>query len=288
MDGKPLNNSVDVEHNPKNQPTISFLLPAKDSTGTIKGAIESCLGQFGSDPLEVVLVVDDTEIATCNLVESLNDTRIRIHKVKSGSSLASKLNSGLRECKGVYVARMDADDICLPWRIVRQKRVMLRQNCDAVFSSAVIFGTDLRPIPFLPQIPITLHAAELALILSSSNPLIHPSFFCKREVLLEVGGYREVVAEDWDLWIRLILSGKQLVRDYLPSILYRYSKRSMSHNSEHRARVEADENLSGLHRRLAEFIQEQAALNSPNYKLLLDKGLSWRAKLSQFSLNMNN
>lgn len=274
--------------NNSDKPLISFLLPAKQSTGTIRRALESCLHQFGSDALEVVLVVDDDEIETCILAESLNDNRIRILKIKSGSTLVSKLNSGLRECKGDYVARMDADDICLPWRTARQKKLLLTRNCDAVFSPAVVFGADLKPSPLLPQVPVTLFAAELALILLRRNPLIHPSFFCKRESLLEVGGYREVVAEDWDLWIRLLLSGKQIMRDHLPSILYRYSKRSMSHNAVHRSLVQSDQNLADLKVRLAEFIQEQATRGSPGYTAVLEKGLGFRAKLSEFSFHLNN
>ena len=48
------------------------------------------------------------------------DSRIRYIKNETNLKLIKTLNKGIDLCRGKYIARMDADDISLPTRIVKQ------------------------------------------------------------------------------------------------------------------------------------------------------------------------
>ena len=52
------------------------------------------------------------------------DERIKYLKNEENLKLINSLNQGLKIAKGKYIARMDADDICLPMRIEKQVAFM--------------------------------------------------------------------------------------------------------------------------------------------------------------------
>ncbi|CAN0522543.1 unnamed protein product, partial [Scytosiphon promiscuus] len=45
---------------------------------------------------------------------------VRIIRHEQTLGLAESLNEGLRDARGDLVARMDADDVCMPRRIIEQ------------------------------------------------------------------------------------------------------------------------------------------------------------------------
>lgn len=60
--------------------------------------------------------------------------------------IVTALNTGLKKCKGRYIARMDADDICTPDRLEREVSYLdAHHACDLVGGSVLMFkhGTKL-------------------------------------------------------------------------------------------------------------------------------------------------
>ena len=107
---------------------ISILLPAYNDEKYIAEAITSILSQNVSD-FELLILndasIDDTE----KVVLSFSDKRIKYIKNEKNLGLSENLNKGMRLAKGLYFARMDGDDICLPGRLEKQLRV-LEENPD--------------------------------------------------------------------------------------------------------------------------------------------------------------
>ena len=100
------------------RPKISVLMPTYNAEKYLKEAIESILNQTFTD-FELLVIDDCSKDNTRNIVLSYNDKRIRlIDGLQKG--LAAALNFGIKIAKGVYVARMDADDIALPERFSKQ------------------------------------------------------------------------------------------------------------------------------------------------------------------------
>lgn len=136
------------------------------------------------------------------------DSRIRVIGYDTNQGLAHALNVCIQCAKGKYIARMDADDICLPERIQRQVD-FLEKHKDIHFvgtAAELIDDTGVWGQRVMPEKP------EKKTFLFRS-PFIHPTVMFCSEILQAVGGYRVAKetrrAEDYDLFMRLYAFGYQ-------------------------------------------------------------------------------
>lgn len=96
-------------------PEVSVLLAVYNGERYLSAAIESVLAQ-DFDDWELVIVDDGSTDATVSILDHLHDLRIRVLRTEN-QGLTKALNYGLRFCRGRLVARLDADDRCLPERL---------------------------------------------------------------------------------------------------------------------------------------------------------------------------
>src|SRR5581483_7441972 len=104
-------------------PKVTVLLAVRDGEPYIGEAVESVLDQTFTD-FELLLVDDASTDGTVAVVERLGDERIRILRNERNLGQVPSLNRGLGEARGEYVARLDADDACLPTRLARQVEIL--------------------------------------------------------------------------------------------------------------------------------------------------------------------
>src|SRR5882757_7271659 len=96
-------------------PKVTVLMPAYNAGKYIGEAISSVLGQSFVD-FELLIVNDGSTDDTEKIIRSFHDSRIvMIRQENKGVSAA--LNLGLAHARAPYIARFDADDICLPNRL---------------------------------------------------------------------------------------------------------------------------------------------------------------------------
>ena len=270
--------------------SVSVILPALRAGKELSRAVHSMLGQLRESQDELVLVTDGDDELTLSTLKTIKDARIKLVLVEPLSTLPTKLNIGLAQAKGEFIARMDADDIALPWRIARQ-RAFQRKNGGVVVSTAVVFGSKLRPLPILPQLPITLNHRDFKISLLLTNPAIHPTLFSPKTCIEKVNGYREVPGEDLDLWLRLALEGVPTIRDGLPSILYRYSRSSMSHGQGNlltkKAVASARPLRAALLSSMCGFEVSETSYEDSLLRFLEENKINWRVRsqLVDFKLN---
>ena len=92
-------------------PTVTVLIPAFNSAGTIREAIESVLAQ--THPATEILVVDDGSSDDSATVAAALGDPVRVLSKGNGGT-ASARNLGIAEARGEVIAFLDADDIYLP------------------------------------------------------------------------------------------------------------------------------------------------------------------------------
>jgi glycosyltransferase involved in cell wall biosynthesis len=118
------------------------------------------------------------------------------------SGLNFALNYALNYASGKYIARMDADDISYPDRIVTQFEFLEKNSdidvCgssyDLIDTKDRVQGTKIYPITNL----------EIRKLLTFKNPICHPSVMYRKAPICNVGAYLNGQhAEDYDLWVRL-------------------------------------------------------------------------------------
>lgn len=195
----------------------------------LREAIHSILSQTFTD-FEFIIIDDSGKSKVGKFVESYKDNRIRIIDNKKNRGLIYSLNKGLRQAKGVYIVRMDTDDIALPSRI-EVLYDFIRNNPEySVVGSRVVEFSEQGDTAVLGTA-----GEKTAKSIMRGEPLVHPSVIMLRDAVLQVGGYPNYKrAEDLALWCELLLNGSKMyvVGDTL--LRYRvnrndYGKRTIRH-----------------------------------------------------------
>ncbi|WP_060983150.1 glycosyltransferase family 2 protein [Vibrio splendidus] len=182
---------------------ISVILPVYNGEEYIYEAINSLLEQSFSD-FEVICIDDGSKDATKRIIENIasKDNRIRLIS-RENKGLIYTLNEALSLCKYDYIARMDADDICLPNRLSLQLEFLLRNPTVAVVGSRYHYIDESSKINGIRKSPTSNFL--LKVLLTFGSPFGHPTVMINRKVVTDDLYYdpKYKAAEDYELWLRL-------------------------------------------------------------------------------------
>ncbi|WP_195908582.1 glycosyltransferase [Novosphingobium sp. Gsoil 351] len=189
-----------------NCPSISVAMSVYNAERFLDEAIASVRAQSFAD-FEFLILDDGSSDASRAIIarHAAEDPRIR-PIIRENRGLIASLNQLLDEARGSLVARMDADDICLPQRFERQRAFLAAHPDHAVVGS---WSEDIdelgRPYPIDGPDHPTTHAGFLAAIEAGAPLLCHPAVMFRRDAVRGVGGYHAAFrhCEDLDLWLRL-------------------------------------------------------------------------------------
>jgi glycosyltransferase involved in cell wall biosynthesis len=230
--------------------TISVVIPAYNAGSLIGETLDSVLAQ--SRPAHEIIVVDDGSTDdTAEVVRRYGDAVRYLRQEKQG--LSSARNAGIHAATGDWIALLDSDDVFLPERLRRAADAIEANPRLVVVYSAFDFLYDDGTRSFFPAFP----ARELWPALRYRSPILPSTTTLQRSALLEVGGFRNVVIEDWDLWFRLVRRHSAAVFQELPEslLLYRRWEGNATNNHIRYANGMLDlvretllEDLSGLER----------------------------------------
>ena len=207
----------------------SFLIPFHNAAATVGDAIASALGQTVRD-LEVLLVDDGSTDEGAAVVRRWMQRDGRVRLLAPGRvGLVAALNLGLSQCKGRYVARLDADDIATPQRLEWQLGALERDERLVVVDGQVEFFRDDGDVPtgmllYAEWVNSILEPADFDRELLVESPIVHPGATFVRSSVETVGGYANGdFPEDYDLWLRLHAEGGRFRK--VPNIVVRMRDR---------------------------------------------------------------
>jgi glycosyltransferase involved in cell wall biosynthesis len=189
-------------------PMVSIILPVYNGEKYLAESLDSVLAQTYQN-WELVIINDGSTDGTENLILNYQDKRINYLANDGNQGIIFSLNRGLQESKGVYIARLDADDVALPDRIAKQVE-FLSENLDYVmcgtyFQTIDSNGRLLKNVMF----PTNNRDAQSHLLLH--NCFCHSSIMMRSNIVKELT-YDEKfqICEDYDLWNRISRTGKIL------------------------------------------------------------------------------
>ena len=108
---------------------VSIILPAYNASSTISQSIESIIKQTYED-WELIIINDGSNDNTKDIILSYKDDRIKIFDNPGNKGIVYTLNRALSIAQGLYVARMDSDDISISTRIEKQIDYIEKYNLD--------------------------------------------------------------------------------------------------------------------------------------------------------------
>lgn len=207
-------------------PHLSVIMTAKNAAGTIGSAARSTLRALPQDA-ELLVLDDGSTDGTSAVVDALDDRRVRLTRSEQSVGYVAGRRRLLASADSPYVAIMDSDDLAFPWRFTLQLRA-LEGGLDLVVSPVVSFWTSPRRIR--PGLPLAISPAAFGSYLAFGCPFSHPTLTMRRSALDRLGGYRDVVAEDYDLYVRASLAEMSIARTAVPVLAYRRHAGQTSNN----------------------------------------------------------
>jgi glycosyltransferase involved in cell wall biosynthesis len=214
------------------KPSISVLMPVWNSEAFVGDAVRSILAQSHKD-FEFLVVDGGSTDNTLASIRAFGDNRIRILHAFPG--IVAALNLGLQEARGNWIARQDADDISHPNRLQAQlAAVERRKDVVLCYTNDELFGELPRRYR---RAKFTRTQALLALRLCFQCPVVHSSVLFSKKAVDECGRYRGQQGEDYDLWGRLLQTGKTLGLSKRLVMTRRHSDSASQRHSDHLALV---------------------------------------------------
>lgn len=118
------------------QPLVSIILATYNERENIADTI-TAIFEHVREPVEVIVVDDDSPDETWRLVENMHDPRVVLIRRVDTKGLASAFNRGIIESRGAYVGWMDAD-MCMP-------PAMLPDMLDKLQTYDIVVGSRYAP-----------------------------------------------------------------------------------------------------------------------------------------------
>lgn len=221
---------------PNGIPKVSVCLPCRNAAATLPAALDSLLAQTLAD-FEVIAVDDDSDDdgsddgsgggtwdVLCGYAR--RDSRIRpLRRPEAGRhyGVALAWNAAVAASRAPYIARMDADDLCLPRRLELQAALLDADPTLGLVSGLVRFGGDRNArrgyavhVDWLNTL-LTPEAISAARFVDS--PVANPSVMFRRELVDTLGGARpnlgdaagaQPFPEDYEQWLRWLEGGVRM------------------------------------------------------------------------------
>ena len=184
-----------------NIPKVSVIMPVYNAEKYLKDAIDSILNQTFTN-YEFLIINDGSNDKSKTIIESYNDSRIRLLNNKENSGLAKVRNKGISEAKAEYIAWLDADDMSHPLRL--EKQVKLLDD----YSDIGVCGTWVKTIGKKPsykwRYPTNPDFIRSRMLFD--DPLATSSIMLRKKLLIGNNQNFDLnypPAEDYDLWERL-------------------------------------------------------------------------------------
>ena len=220
------------------KPDISVIMSVYNGETYLEEAIESVINQTFKN-WELIIINDCSTDSTGEILSEFasKDERIKVHTNEVNLRLPKSLNKAISLCTGKYIARMDADDICLPDRFEKQFKFM-EENRSVALSSCR-FMTMKNGVYASGGAGGRCDNNALKARLLVVNPILHPGVIAKAEVMKKLNYDTTLTCtEDLELWTRMVMDNQKI--QILPEclMLYRLHDKQITSTTLERQRTE--------------------------------------------------
>ena len=220
-------------------PRVSVVIPAYNAESFLPAALDSIASQ-SYDDWDVVVADDASTDRTSAIVEERGG-RIRLVRSEVNEGPAGARNRALAQASGELVVFLDADDRVRPAYLDRMVE-LYDDNCargvrvGIVSCDAELIAPDgAHPQSYMDLCGFSGEVTIEAMLVSN---LVPPGSMIRRGLIDEIGGFCTELfgTEDYDLWLRILEAGYQLVATHEKLVVYRVRSGSVSSDLPRMAR----------------------------------------------------
>jgi len=257
------------------EPLVSVVIPAYNAEKYIVEAIKSVLAQTYAN-WEIIIADDGSNDRTAEIVRSFNESKIRyFYQNNQGQSAARNL--ALVNCRGDYVAFLDADDIFLPEKLGRQVAFMENQPECAFSYCKIRYFYDGKPQELFDlsiEHPSGLLREDL--IKRGGHTMAPISVMFRRQWLDRCGGFDNSLrrSDEYFFYLKMALGGASFY--YLDEILAltRLNRWSLTRNETY-LKETAEANL-----KIFDWLDKTLDKNDPAREYLPIINRHWQLRLA--------
>lgn len=197
---------------------VSVIIPTYNREKTILRAVESVLNQTYTN-LEVLIIDDGSTDGTADVVNGIEDERIKYVVLEENGGPSNARNVGVQMAEGEWIAFQDSDDCWHNDKLeVQMAYAEKHPEYSMIYSSynAIMHGGEQKLIPIKPW-PDVMEGYMLCTLLER-NVIGAPTVVMKRVAFMGSGGFDTSyqALEDWEFVIRF---AKVYEIGYVPEIL---------------------------------------------------------------------
>lgn len=209
----------------ESSPMVSVIMPAYNSAGYIKEALDSVIKQ--THPHWELIVIDDASTDnTVSIVEdqSRREPRIKLIKNFYNQGPGPTRNAGIHLAKGDLIAFLDSDDLWLPGKLEIQLHFMKKHDLNMCFSSYLLMNEEGE---------LSGKMIEALPVLTYSK-LLRSNYVGNLTAMYDVRKTGKIFApqmrkrQDWGLWLTILKRFGPTRGVLEPLAIYRIRKESLS------------------------------------------------------------
>jgi glycosyltransferase involved in cell wall biosynthesis len=178
---------------------VTIAIPFYNAEKYLVDAIKSVFAQTYTK-WELILIDDGSTDNSLAIAQSIKDPRVRVYSDGKNKRLAARLNEVTNLAKYDYIARMDADDLMMPYRIEKQLEILTNNDVDIVTTGVYSILNNLDIVGIRGTNYESVNFKDL---LSRKVGIIHAAIIAKKS-WYQRNMYDESlsIAQDLDLWLR--------------------------------------------------------------------------------------
>lgn len=257
-------------------PSVSVILPSYNYARYLPFAIDSIISQSHSD-WELIIVDDastDESLVVCNAYRERYPDKIKVISLPLNHGLSHSVSTGLSQCKGEFVAFLEADDVWDTQSLDRKLKVISTEDCVLAFTDVELVGKPSGRKNELER-HVQKHTRTLPPNTSVSMPWIMfqnriPTFSCviaKKDALMKLDFNIRTNAHSLDhwLWSQLSLVGNfHFIAERLTS--WRIHEKSYAFSISKLPAIEFSRNETIYTRELRELLSSQCLVRHINFE----------------------
>ena len=230
---------------PEDRPLVSVVIPSFNYGRYLEETIDSILSQTFQDFEIIVTDGGSTDEDTLRVLQSLQKPKTKVYFNEGRHLLGDNRNLGIGRARGKYICCLDSDDKLQPTYLEKALFLLETYHYDIVSTSVQCFGGSsvLWQVAARPTLEQVTYANQFAVV-----AVFRRDMWKKAQGYRDKGLGKDLVAEDWDLWVRMMALGARAANIPEALMLYRVHDASMSKQAEVRSWEEQGKDIVRLNK----------------------------------------
>jgi teichuronic acid biosynthesis glycosyltransferase TuaG len=219
-----------------NNGLVSVIMPAYNAQKYIAESIESVIAQTYAN-WELIVIDDGSTDNTGNIIKQYKQQDVRIKSIyQENSGQGNAKNVGIEISRGEYIAFLDADDLWLKEKLEVSVNTIKVADVSLLFTNYAVFNSELDVSKLTTmQVGNTIYKGRESIItFLNYNQVPNLTVLAKREAVISAGKFTDMkVAEDYEMWLRMLGMGHTFQSIAAPLSLYRMHDNSITAKDRH-------------------------------------------------------